>query len=60
MFDFIQTEIYDDVLDGRVFRGADVVTFPPEGQGIKNSFSTAGSFHFCGEYTSGIYTDHSL
>jgi hypothetical protein len=49
-FYFIQTELYDDVLDGRVFRASDIVTFPPEGEGITNAFTSAGSFHFSGEY----------
>jgi len=38
------------VLDGRVFRATDVVTFPPDGQGIANAFATSKSFHFTGEY----------
>jgi hypothetical protein len=50
--------MFDGVLDGRVFHASDTVTFPPEGQGLKNAFSTAGSFHFCGKYTSDMYADH--
>ncbi|XP_023713867.1 uncharacterized protein LOC111867891 isoform X3 [Cryptotermes secundus] len=41
-----KTEMYEGVLDGRVFRASDIVTFPPEGEGIANSFTVAGSFHF--------------
>jgi hypothetical protein len=53
----MQTELYEDVLDGRVFRASDIVTFPPEGEGIANSFTTADSFHFSGECTTGICGD---
>jgi hypothetical protein len=42
-----------------VFRATDVVTFPPEGQGIANAFSTSKCFHFCGEcYNNGPLADH--
>jgi hypothetical protein len=53
----MQTELYEGVLDGRVFRTSDIVTFPPKGEGIADSFTTAGSFHFSGEFTTGICGD---
>jgi len=53
-FNVIQTELFDGVLDGRVFRATDVVTFPPDGQGIANAFATSKSFHFTGEYINSI------
>jgi hypothetical protein len=46
------------VVDGRVFHATDVVTFPPDGQGIADAFSTSKCFHFCGEYTNGICADY--
>jgi len=55
---FIQTELFDGVLDGRVFRATDVVTFPPDGQGIANAFATSKCFHFTGECTNSIWADH--
>jgi hypothetical protein len=42
----LKTELFDGVLDGRVFRATDVVTFPPDGQGIANAFSTSQYFNF--------------
>jgi len=53
-FNVIQTELFDGVLDGRVFCATDVVTFPPDGQGIANAFATSKSFHFTGEYINSI------
>jgi len=38
---FIQTELFDGVLDGRMFRATDVVTFPPDGWGIATAFATS-------------------
>jgi hypothetical protein len=54
----VQTEVFDGVLDGRVFRTADVVTFPPVGQGMADAFATSKRFHFSGEYTSGVTAGH--
>jgi hypothetical protein len=42
------------VLDGRVFSATDVVTFPPDGQGIAQAFSTSKYLHFSGMYTDNI------
>jgi hypothetical protein len=42
----MKTEISEGVLDGRVFRASDIVTFPPEGEGVENSFTAASSFEF--------------
>ena len=42
--------MFDGVLVGSVFHAADVVTFPPDGQGIANAFATYKYFHFTGEY----------
>jgi hypothetical protein len=50
----MQTERFDGVLDGRVFSATDVVTFPPDGQGIANAFSTSQYLNFSGEYTNNI------
>jgi hypothetical protein len=44
--------VYEGELDGRVFRATDVVTFPPDGRGIANAFTTSEHINFTGEYTS--------
>jgi hypothetical protein len=51
---FIQTELFDGVLNGHVFCAADVVTFPPDGQGIATAFSTSKHFHLSGEYNNSV------
>jgi hypothetical protein len=50
--------MFDGVLDGFVFRATDVVTFPPDGQGIANAFSTSKCLHFSGGYTDSVSADH--
>jgi len=43
--------MFDGVLDGFVLRATDVVTFPPDCQGIANAFSTSKCLQFSGGYT---------
>jgi hypothetical protein len=51
---YASSQLFDGVLDGRVFHATDVVTFPPDGQGIANAFATSKCFHFTGELTNSI------
>ncbi|XP_069690146.1 serine-rich adhesin for platelets-like [Periplaneta americana] len=43
----MKIELFNGVLDGRVFSAADVVTFPPDGQGTKDAYSVNSTFSFC-------------
>jgi hypothetical protein len=42
----LKTELFDVLLDGRVFHATDVVILPADGQGTANAFSTSKCFHF--------------
>ena len=49
-----RTELFDGVVDGRVFSATDVVTSPPYGEGTANAFYTSRYLNFGGEYTNSI------
>ena len=44
-----QVEIWNEVLDGRVFHEADVTVFPATGKGTEGAFNPSGKLVLTGE-----------